>query len=106
MDLTIYDIIIGPVISDKAYRLNKQLQKLVLKVHVHANKPLVKEALEKLFNVKVEKIGIKIRKGKQRKLRGRVIVGKTTKHAIVTLKEGYSLNLLDQAGVPSPMPTA
>ena len=33
MDLSIYDIIIGPVISDKAYKLNQRFKKLALKVH-------------------------------------------------------------------------
>lgn len=46
MDLTIYDIILGPVISDKAYDLNKNLKKLVLNVHPQANKPLIAEAIK------------------------------------------------------------
>lgn len=98
MDLSIYDIIIGPVISDKAYKLNKFYKKLALKVHPHANKPLVKEALEKLFSVKVEKVSIVVRKGKNKRMRGRAITGKLTKRAIVTLADGYSLDLMDQAG--------
>lgn len=98
MDLSIYDIIIGPVISDRAYKLNKLFKKLALKVHPHANKPLVKEALEKLFNVKVDKINIVVRKGKVRKVRGRTTTGKLSKRAIVTLAEGYSLDFMDQSG--------
>lgn len=98
MDLSIYDIIVGPVISDKAYKLNKLFKKLALRVHPHANKPMVKEALEKLFSVKVEKISIVVRKGKNRKVKGRATTGKLTKRAIVTLAEGYSLDFMDQAG--------
>ncbi len=38
MELTVYDIIKGPVISDKAYKLNKVAGQLVLKVHLDATK--------------------------------------------------------------------
>lgn len=100
MDLTVYDIILGPVITEKAYQLNRDLKQLVLKVHPHANKPLVKEALEKLFDVKVKAVNISIRKGKNRKVgkSKRTTQGSSTKIAFVTLAEGYSLDLLDQAG--------
>lgn len=98
MDLNIYQIILGPIISDKAYKLNKQSNKLVLKVHPKANKPMVVEALEKLFNVKVEKVNIVVRKGKNRQVQRHVTTGSLTKKAIITLAEGYSLDLLDQAG--------
>lgn len=98
MDLNIYDIIQGPVISDKAQEINAELKKLVLKVHPKSNKPLVKEAIEKLFNVKVDNIRILVRKGKLRKAGKRVIQGKLEKRAIVTLKEGYSVDLFGHAG--------
>lgn len=98
MDLSIYDIIIGPVISDKAYKLNKLYKKLALKVHPKANKPMVKEALERLFSVKVDKVSIVVRKGKNKRVRGKAITGALSKKAIVTLADGYSLDLLDQSG--------
>lgn len=98
MDLSIYDIIIGPVISDKAYKLNQRFKKLALKVHPAANKPMVKEALEKLFNVKVDKVNIVARMGKNKKVRGRAVTGKYSKRAIITLADGYSLDLMDQSG--------
>ena len=98
MELTIYDIIQGPVVSDKAYKQNQALQKLVLEVHMQANKPLVQEAIEKL-----------IRKGKRRMTKARVTTtDKTRKRAIVTLKEGYNINLFGdvatQAGASSSEP--
>ena len=96
--LTIYDVIQSPVVTDKAFRLNKDLKKLVLNVHPWANKPMVKEALEKLFNVKVDKVHIIRRKGKRRIVNRKVVVGSTRKKAIVTLVKGHSLDLFDQAG--------
>ena len=97
MDLSIYDIIKGPVVSDKAYKLNKALGRLVIKVHPKANKSLIKEALEKLFNVEVDKIRVLIRKGKVRKVNRIPGRSKDVKIAIVTLKEGYKIEALEQA---------
>jgi len=97
MDLTIYDIIQGPVVTDKALKQNRNLKKLVLKVHPHANKSQIKEALRKLFNVKVDKVNIICRSGKTRMVNRRAVVGPRIKKAIITLAEGYSLDLFDQA---------
>jgi large subunit ribosomal protein L23 len=90
MDLSIYDVILGPVMTEKAYKLNKKDKKLVLSVHPKANKVQIKSALETLFGVKVEKINVSIR----------VVIGSDNKKAIVSLKEGYSIDLFDQAGGP------
>ena len=98
MDLNIYDIIKGPIISDKAQRVNTNLKKLVLKVHPKSNKPLVKEAIEKLFNVKVDSVRIIVRKGKLKKFGKTTFKGKLEKRAIITLKEGYTVDLFGQAG--------
>jgi large subunit ribosomal protein L23 len=97
MALTIYDIIKGPVISDKAYRLSSRLQQLFLRVHKDANKKLVAEALEKLFNIKVDAVRIQVRKGKSRMIKRRLIHRPDEKRAIVTLAEGYSLDLFQNA---------
>lgn len=103
--LSIYDVILGPVMTDKAYKLNRKLQKLVLKVHISSNKPLVREAIERLFDVKVDNVRMLIRKGKFNRLKnGRTTQKSDTKKAIVTLKEGYKVDIWDQPGaaiVPS-----
>jgi large subunit ribosomal protein L23 len=99
MDLTIYEVIQGPVITEKAYELNKELKKLVVRVHPKANKVLVKKALETLFDVKVNDVNISIRKGKFKTVgRKKGIQSSLQKKAYVTLKEGYTLDLLDQSG--------
>lgn len=101
MELTVYDIIKGPVISDKAYKLNKVEGQLKLEVHIDATKPMIKSAIEKLFDVKIKTVRTQIVKysiggAKQRKHRARPKI-KEEKHAMVTLAEGYSLNLFEQA---------
>lgn len=100
--LSKYDIIKGPVISDKAYKLNRVLNQLVLKVHVQANKPQIKDAIEQLFNVRVEEVRTLIcKKSKLSSNKKRFNASPSMqehKKAYVTLKEGYSLNLFDQVG--------
>ena len=98
MDISIYNIIKGPVISDKAFLLNKKLNKLILKVHPKANKQQIKYALEKLFKVKIKKVNTLRRKGKTRKVKRITIQRPLMKRVIVTLVEGYKLDLFDQAG--------
>lgn len=99
--LTRYDIIKGPIISDKAYKLNRTREQLVLQVHLQANKPVIKDAIEKLFNVKVEEVRTLIRKkSKVRAASKRYNAAPNIvkdKVAYVTLAEGYSLNLFGQA---------
>lgn len=101
--MTLYDIIKGPRITEKAYRLNQQGRKLVLEVHPKANKPLIAEALKRLFNVEAEKIGVVVVKGKRRRVGRFFTTGKTRKKAIVTLKQGQQVDIMGftEAQVPA-----
>lgn len=98
MDLDIHQVIFGPVVSDKAYKLNAALKQLVFKVHAKANKPLIIQAFEKLFDVKVKAVRVIVRKGKRKFLKKRKrFTDALTKKAIVTLKEGYALDYMNIA---------
>lgn len=100
MELSIYDIIVGPVVSNKAYRLHQTLKKITLDVHPEANKHLVAQAMYKLFNVEVESVRIMVRKGKRKISRTRnVSVDNLRKIAIITLKKGQDMNLFADAPV-------
>jgi large subunit ribosomal protein L23 len=96
LNLSIFDIIKGPVVSEKATLLNQKLKKLVLVVHPQANKVQIKDALQRLFDVKVEKVNTLNRVGKSYRVRRTIVQGSTTKRVIVTLKEGYTIDLFDQ----------
>ena len=95
MDISIYNVIKGPVISDKAYKANKK-NKVVLHVHNAANSVMIKEAVEKFFDVKVDKVNTLIVKGKRRRVGKSFVEGLITKRAYVTLKEGYKIDLFEQ----------
>lgn len=94
MELSLYDVIVSPVVSNKAYRLHQTLKQIVFQVHVEANKPLVREAVSKLFNVEVDSVRIIVRKGKRKISRTRnTSVDALKKIAIVTLKKNSDINL-------------
>ena len=87
-----YDTIIKPVITEKATLLSEH-NKVVFRVPLDATKDQVKEAVEKLFNVKVGSVNTIRHKGKAKSFRG--VAGKRsdTKKAIVTLLAGYSIDV-------------
>lgn len=87
-----YDIIKSPVITEKATMASDNNQ-VTFKVAMDATKPEVKAAVEKLFDVKVKAVNTLLRKGKTKRFRG--VAGKQAdfKKAIVTLEEGYSIDV-------------
>ena len=58
-----YDVILAPVITEKATTASEH-NKVVFKVARTATKPQIKEAVEKLFDVKVKGVNTLVRKGK------------------------------------------
>ncbi len=54
--LEYYDVILRPVVSEKALSLIEKGNTLTFIVDLRTNKLHIKEAVEKLFNVKVEKV--------------------------------------------------
>jgi large subunit ribosomal protein L23 len=87
-----YDVIVSPVITEKATLASEQNQ-VIFRVAPHATKPQIKEAVEKLFDVKVKHVNTLVRKGKVRNFRGRRGILSDVKKAIVTLEEGYRIDV-------------
>jgi large subunit ribosomal protein L23 len=65
----------------------------VFKVAGTATKPQIKEAVEKLFDVKVKSVNTLVRRGKVKAFRGSYGVQSPTKRAIVTLEEGHRIDV-------------
>ena len=86
------DIIKAPIITEKSSNLAAN-NVITFSVDVRANKTQIKQAIEKIFNVKVESVNTVNVKPKKKRV-GRY-VGKTNKvkKAIVKLKEGGSIEL-------------
>jgi len=87
-----YDVIVSPVITEKA-TISSEHNQVVFKVRPKATKPEIKEAVEKLFGVKVKAVNTLNRKGKRKMFRGRPGRQKDVKKAIVTLEEGESIDV-------------
>jgi large subunit ribosomal protein L23 len=87
-----YDIIIAPVITEKATVASERNQ-VIFKVARNATKPQIKEAVEKLFDVKVKSVNTLVRKGKHKAFRGRLGTQSDVKKAIVTLEQGHRIDV-------------
>jgi large subunit ribosomal protein L23 len=87
-----YDIILSPVITEKA-TIASEHNKVTFKVAGTATKPQIKAAIEELFKVKVLSVNTLTRKGKTKNFRG--IKGKQqdVKKAIVRLAEGDRIDV-------------
>jgi large subunit ribosomal protein L23 len=92
VDPRFYDVILSPVVTEKA-TLASESNKVIFKVAGHATKPQIKEAVEKLFDVKVKSVNTLVRKGKAKSFRGSFGIQSPTKKAIVTLEEGHRIDV-------------
>jgi large subunit ribosomal protein L23 len=87
-----YDVILAPVITEKATVASEHNQ-VIFKVARNATKPQIKEAIERLFDVKVKSVNTLLRKGKFKMSRGRAGRQSDVKKAIVTLVEGERIDV-------------
>ena len=91
-DPRLYDVILSPLITEKATMASERNQ-VIFKVAGTATKPQIKEAVEKLFDVKVKAVNTLIRPGKLKAFKGRWGEQQSTKRAIVTLEEGHRIDV-------------
>ena len=87
-----YDVIRAPIITEKSTMASEHNQ-VMFQVARDATKPAIKEAVEALFSVKVKSVNTLWRKGKTKRFRG--VNGRQVdvKRAIVTLEDGYSIDV-------------
>jgi large subunit ribosomal protein L23 len=96
-------IIIRPILSEKGAMLSETQRKYVFQVEKAANKLEIKKAVEDKFNVKVDKVATLNFKGKRKnttvRSNGKVLRTSGTrsswKKAIITLSDGFSIDLLN-----------
>ena len=86
------DIIKAPIITEKSANIAADEKTYVFKVDVKANKSQIKDAIEKIFNVKVEKVNtVNVHPKKKRVGRYSGMTNKYKK-AIVTLANGNKID--------------
>ncbi|QUS36560.1 50S ribosomal protein L23 [Falsirhodobacter algicola] len=88
----LYDVIKKPIITEKA-TLASEANAVVFEVRKDATKPLIKEAVEAVFGVKVKAVNTTILKGKTKRFRGRPGERSDKKKAYVTLEEGNTIDV-------------
>ena len=93
------EIVIAPVLTEKAHRINDESNQYVFKVASDANKIEIKKAVESRFSVQVKSLRVMNVKGKprQRFTKGGKVSGFTSayKKAIVTLEGDTKLDFVD-----------
>jgi len=87
-----HDVIIRPIVSEKSYDLMEQ-NRYTFEVHRDASKPQIAHAIEEIFGVRVSKVNTMNMSGKPRRLRYNKGLSRSWKKAIVTLKEGDTIDL-------------
>ena len=100
-------IILRPILSEKGNLLTETQNKYVFEIEKEVNKLEVKQAIENKFSVKVNKVATLNVKGKKKNttIRSNGNILRTNgyksswKKAIVTLQEGYSIDILSGGDV-------
>jgi large subunit ribosomal protein L23 len=95
MSLTPHQIIKSHIVTERTTMLKQTLSEYVFEVDKRANKHAIKDAVERVFNVKVEEVRTTIMPGKIKR-QGR-FEGKsaTWKKAIVRLKEKQVISMFE-----------
>ena len=86
-----YDIIKKPITTEKSTSLQQYNQYSFI-VSKESNSFEIKNAIETIFKVKVNKVNTSILRGKGKTFKGQYGFRKDTKRAIVTLKEGNTID--------------
>ncbi|MBX3594459.1 50S ribosomal protein L23 [Sphingomonas sp.] len=87
-----YDVIVAPHITEKS-TLVSEANAVVFKVANDASKPQIKAAVEAIFGVGVTAVNTIVQKGKTKRWKGKPYTRTDMKKAIVTLKDGDSIDV-------------
>ena len=88
-----YQIIIRPIVTEKGVYYSGANNTYTFEVHKLASKTMIKEAIEKLYDVKVVSVNTQNRNGKKRRTRKGVGVTRSWKKAMVTLDPEHRLDI-------------
>ena len=91
-----HDIIVKAMITEKGTRMREGGNKYLFQVHPDANKIEIKHAVEEVFDVNVERVRTQYVMGKTKRMGMHSGRRSNWKKAIVTLRQGQSIELFDQ----------
>ncbi len=90
----IYEVLRRPVITEKSTELQTR-NKYAFEIAEGANKPMIKQAVETAFKVKVTGVNVITMKSKMRRVGRRMVMTAPWKKAIVTLKAGDKIEFFE-----------
>ena len=88
------DVIVRPLVTEKTIRSNETDNTVVFEVAKGTNKIQIKQAIEEIFNVKVESVNVVNQKPKAKRMGRYVGKTKNLKKADVRIKEGFKIDVL------------
>ncbi len=88
------DVIVRPLVTEKGQEDTERRRAYYFEVHPRANKVQVRHAIESIFDVTVTQVRTQIRAGKRKRLGFTIGTRPPWKKAIVTLKEGDSIEVV------------
>lgn len=93
-DLKLFQVLVSPHVSEKSSRLADKARQIVFEVRTDATKPMIKSAVEKMFNVQVESVTVTNVQGKRKATGRRLGRRQDWKKAYVRLKPGQDINFV------------
>ena len=90
----LYEVLRRPLITEKNTMLQAQ-GKYVFEIAEEANKHQIKQAVEKVFKVRVMAVNVMTVPGKTKRVGRRMVLTPSHKKAIVTLKSGDKIELFE-----------
>jgi large subunit ribosomal protein L23 len=86
-------VLIRPLVTEKSLQTSERRNAYTFQVHPKANKIQIRGAVEALFDVTVVGVRTDVRRGKTRMRRFRPVETPDWKRAVVTLKQGDTIDL-------------
>lgn len=90
----LYQVLLAPYVSEKSTRVADKHKQFVFQVRGDATKPVIKQAVEKMFNVQVERVTVLNSRGKIKRVGRRIGRRRQSKKAYVRLKPGFDIDFL------------
>ncbi len=92
--MQLYNVLVRPLITEKNTVL-QALNKYAFEIAKEANKPQIKQAVEKTFKVKVTTVNVSTVPGKTKRVGRRLVQTRSWKKAIVTLQAGDKIEIFE-----------
>ena len=93
--MDIYQIIEKPLVTEKGSDMLSSGNWVVFRVHIEANKIQIRDAVQKVFDVKVLHVNTQVVQGKRKRFGKNIGQSKTWKKAMVQLKEGEKIEIFE-----------